>query len=68
MSLGIWDGSSHGTLEFTGGDVSGCLNAGGSGPRQASVNIISGGTMSLAASEPAICVRCTCRNRPVCCA
>ena len=69
-SLGIWDGTGHGTgtLAFTGGDLSGCIEAGGSGPREASVNLISGGATSLTASEPATCVRCPCRNRRVSCA
>ena len=60
--LGTWDGT--GSLAFTGGEGT-CNNGGG---REASVTIVAGSSMSLAASEPAICVRCTCRNRPVCCA
>ena len=65
-SLGIWDGTGHGTgtLAFTGGDGT-CNNGGG---REASVNLISGGATSLTASEPQTCVRCPCRNRRVSCA
>ena len=59
-SLGIWDGTGHGTgtLAFTGGDGT-CNNGGG---REASVNLISGGATSLTASEPQTCVRCPCRS------